>query len=37
MYARELRVELPAGQSAFLWGARKIPDFDLLTALRRGR
>ncbi len=30
MYARELRIELPPGQSAFLWGARKTGKSTLL-------
>ena len=30
MYSRELRIELPRGQSAFLWGARKTGKSTLL-------
>ena len=30
MYARELKIELPRGQSAFLWGARKTGKSTLL-------
>ncbi len=30
MYARELRIDLPPGQSAFLWGARKTGKSTLL-------
>ncbi len=30
MYTRELRIELPPGQSAFLWGARKTGKSTLL-------
>ena len=31
LYRRELSVDLPAGQSAFLWGARKVGKSTLLT------